>query len=258
MIGVAVVGASGRTGSRVAAQVLRANDLELVAAVVSPGSAALGVDVGGVVMTELSASTLERAQVVIDFSLPAGLGALLDHLGERALVTGTTGLDGDLMNRLASQASSGPVLTAANFSTGINVLLDAVARAAAALPGWHVEVVEAHHVGKRDAPSGTALALGKAAAFARGLDLDSTAIHGRHGADIARTADEIGFHTLRAGDVVGDHRVWLVGEGERLELRHAATSRDVFAAGAIRAARWLLTQKPGRYTMAEMLGLETD
>jgi 4-hydroxy-tetrahydrodipicolinate reductase len=148
------------------------------------------------------------------------------------------------------------VLTAANFSVGVNVLLSLVATAAAALgPEYEVEIVEAHHRRKEDAPSGTALALGRAVAGARGVELDAVRRDGRSGRPGARPAGEIGFHALRGGSIVGEHQVWLIGEMDRLELVHRAADRALFAEGALRAAAWLAGRAPGRYSMRDVLGL---
>ncbi len=140
----------------------------------------------------------------------------------------------------------------------MHVLADLVRRAVRALPDYDIEIVEAHHRRKVDAPSGTAWLLGRAAAEGRGLDLASVARHGREGITGVRTVDEIGFHAIRGGDVVGDHTVWIAGEGERLQLGHVATSRDTFARGALRAAAWIAGQAPGRYSMNDVLDLRHD
>lgn len=264
---IGVVGATGRMGRLVLAELIAANDLELVAAVTHPGSASLGVDIGtlaglpaqGVLVRVQDDGCVADCDVVIDFSTPAGLDALLDQLPEGcALVSGTTGLDAALVDRLAERAQAAPVLVAANFSTGVAVLRDLVARASAALPDYDIEIVEAHHRFKRDAPSGTALALGRDAAAARGWTLDVVARHGREGETGVREPESIGFHAIRGGGVVGEHQVWLVGGGERLELTHAAMDRATFAQGAVRAARWIEGRPPGRYGLPDVLGLTTS
>ena len=195
------------------------------------------------------------ANVVIDFSAPDALAAALERLGPGvALVSGTTGLGAVHRAALDRRAAMAPVLHAANFSVGVALLHELVARAAAALPGFDVEIVEAHHGRKRDAPSGTALALAATVAGARGVDLADHLIHGREGLVGERPAGEIGVHAIRGGDTVGDHTVWLAGPGERLELRHLATSRATFAAGAVAAARWLVGRPAGAYGMADVVG----
>jgi 4-hydroxy-tetrahydrodipicolinate reductase len=251
---IAVLGATGRMGRMVLAAVLAAEDLQLVAAI--GHSRDLGIDAGaliglppaGVAITALAELD---ADVVIDFSLPEALAAALPRLGKAALVTGTTGKTPDL----SARANAFPVLQAANFSTGVNVLLHVAAEVAAAMPAADVEIVEAHHRLKQDAPSGTALALGDAIARARASSLADHAVHGRSGRPGPRPAGEIGFHALRLGDVVGEHQVWFAADGERVSLGHVASSRATFAAGALRAARWIAGRPAGTYAMADVLGL---
>jgi 4-hydroxy-tetrahydrodipicolinate reductase len=260
---IAVLGATGRVGRRVVAHILASEDLELQAAVCGPDSAALYEDAGrlaGVGFSGLAVGPLEpgcfgEAEVVIDFSLPGALLAALPFLDGAALVSGTTGLSAEEEALVAAHAARAPVVRAANFSTGVTVLLDLVARAAAALPEADVEIVESHHRGKLDAPSGTALALARAAAAARGQALDEVACYGRVGRGEGRALGEIGIHALRMGDVVGEHEVWIAGQGDRVRLGHVATSRDTFALGALRAARWARGKDPASYTMRDVLGL---
>ena len=260
---LAVLGATGRMGRLVVQAALEQGDVELVAAVTRAGSASIGTDAGvlahgracGVPIAAVGPGCFGTADVIVDFSLPEGLAEALPHVGERALVSGTTGLDAALVDRVREQAGRGPVLLAANFSTGVNVLQHLVAEAAAALPDYDVEIVEIHHRLKQDAPSGTALALGRAAAEARGVALDEVERHGREGRTGVRPAGEIGFHPVRGGDVVGEHTVWHAGAGERVLLGHVASSRLTFATGALRAARWLHGRPPGSYGMAHVLGL---
>lgn len=250
-------------GRRVVACAVDTPGLVVVAAVDALGSPAVGTDVGvlagvdplGVPVVALGPGCFGDAQVVVDFSLPAGLSAALPLLDGRALVSGVTGTDPALAAALDALTARSAVLVTTNFSTGVHVLVDLVRRAATALPTYDVEVVELHHRRKVDAPSGTARTLGEAAAAAHGVRLDDVAVHGREGVVGARTAPEIGMHAVRGGDIVGDHTVWLCGEGERLQLGHIATSRDTFARGALRAAGWIVGKSPGRYAMTDVLGL---
>lgn len=260
MTRVAVYGAPGRMGRAVIRRVVDTPGLSLVAAVGRVGSSSVGVDAGvlagipalGLSVEPAGPGCLRDAEVVIDFSLPHGLASLIDQLDGRALVSGVTGaVDAAQLDAAARRSA---LMFEANFAAGVHVLADVVARAARALPDYDVEVVEAHHRRKVDAPSGTALLLGRAAARARGQDLASVARHGREGHTGVRGA-EIGFHAIRGGDVVGEHTVWVAGEGERLLLGHVSTSRDVFANGAVRAAAWLAGKAPGRYRLADALGL---
>jgi 4-hydroxy-tetrahydrodipicolinate reductase len=232
-----------------------------VAAVTRSASSVVGADAGvlaglppcGVEVAVVGPGCLRNAEVVVDFSLPGALDALWPILGERALVSGTTGLSPATFAQLHAHAARAAVVWSPNFSLGVAVLLDLVKRAAAALPEADLEIVEIHHRRKKDAPSGTAVALAAAASAGRGAEIP--AVHGRSGAVGERPANEIGVHAVRGGEVVGDHTVWLLGDGERLSLSHLASSRDTFAAGAVRTARWIASRPPGRYTLPQVLGL---
>lgn len=196
-----------------------------------------------------------RLDVVIDFSTPEGFDAALAHCGAHgvALVAGTTGIGAARHAHIAAAAAKIPVLYAANFSLGVAVLMRLVREAAAALPDWDLEIVEAHHARKVDAPSGTALALGRAAAEARDERFDDVAVLSRDGRVGVRPAGAIGFATIRAGDIVGEHTAILATVGERLELSHRATDRTIFARGALAAAAWLADKPPGAYSLNDVL-----
>jgi 4-hydroxy-tetrahydrodipicolinate reductase len=198
---------------------------------------------------------VSRLEVVVDFSTPAGFDAALAHCrGHRiALVSGTTGLDAKQKAALESAAREIPVLHAANFSLGIAVLTRVLREAVATLPDWDLEIVEAHHARKVDAPSGTALALGRAAAAARGQDFDKVAVRARDGQVSTRPPGAIGFASVRAGDIVGEHTAILAITGERLELAHRASDRTIFARGALAAAAWLAGKSPGAYSLDDVL-----
>lgn len=248
---VGVAGAAGRMGRALCTRVLADTTLALAAAWEHPGHAALGEAIGGLALA--SAPALSGVDVAIDFTSPAATRAHLALCVESRvpLVIGTTGLspaDHALIDRAAASI---PVLQAANTSVGVCALLELVQRAAELVgPGFDLEIVESHHRAKRDAPSGTALALLGALQKARP---DAHGVFERHGDVGPRRADEIGVQTLRGGDVVGEHTVYLYGLGERLELTHRATDRGIFADGALRAARWLAGKTPGRYTMPDVL-----
>jgi 4-hydroxy-tetrahydrodipicolinate reductase len=207
-----------------------------------------------------AAEWLGRAHVVVDFSSPELLRELLgappEALAGKALVVGTTGLGAEEQALLDRAAGEMAVLQAANFSVGVNLLL-ALAEQAARVLGeeYDVEIVEAHHRRKVDAPSGTALALGEAVARGRGVDLAQVRVDGRSGNTGARPPGQVGFHALRGGDVVGEHRVLWIGDRERVELGHVAQDRALFAEGALRAAQWLVGKAPGKYGMKDVLGL---
>ena len=258
-----VSGATGRMGRALGRLVGEAEDLRALGGIVreaGPDRDAPGYP--QLVEAPASGDLIRDADVVVDFSAPQQLGTLLDAqadaLAGRALVVGTTGLDASLEERLEDLSSKAAVLVAANFSVGVNVLLGLVERAARALDAesYDIEIVEAHHRRKEDAPSGTALALGRAAAAGRDVDLDSVRVDGRSGRTGKRPTGEVAFHALRGGDVVGEHEVHFLGGRERVTLGHGAMSRDLFAEGALVAARWLAGRDAGSYSMKDVLGLD--
>ena len=256
MIRVCVIGAAGRMGQHVLRAVEANGELELVAALERARHPQLGQTIAAGV--ELSADLpagLEAADVAIDFSSPDSTAEAVRAApaAKTALVIATTGFSAAQNAAIESTAESVPVVLAANFSLGITTLIGLVEQAVRKLPGYEIEVLEMHHSRKVDAPSGTALRLGEAAAAARGDRLSDVARYHREGQTGARPPEEIGMQTLRGGDIVGEHTVFLVGPGERLELTHRALSRDGFAAGAIRAARWAAGKSPGLYSMQQVL-----
>ncbi|MDR1614713.1 MAG: 4-hydroxy-tetrahydrodipicolinate reductase [Campylobacteraceae bacterium] len=195
--------------------------------------------------------------VVIDFTAPSGTEALLRHAlkNPKPLVIGTTGLNGDQLALLKQAAQSMPILYSTNMSLGVAVLNRLVELASNKLRDFDIEIVEQHHRFKKDAPSGTALTLGEHAARARGLELDKVRVSGRDGIIGQRSKDEIAVMALRGGDIVGRHTVGFYNDGEFIELNHTATSRDTFAKGAIHAAKWIINQPNGQYTISDCLGL---
>jgi 4-hydroxy-tetrahydrodipicolinate reductase len=240
IIRLAISGASGRMGRTLQALLLEDSRFDLVARVDASDAW----------------RDTPRQDVVIDFSTPAGFDAALTHCRENriALVSGTTGLGPAQCAAIGVAAREIPVLHAANFSLGVAVLTRVLCEAAAALPDWDLEIVEAHHARKTDAPSGTALALGHAAAEARGQDFDNVAVRARDGQTGSRPHAAIGFASIRAADIVGEHTAILATHGERLELSHRATDRSIFARGALHAAAWLAGRKPGTYAIADVIG----
>lgn len=196
-----------------------------------------------------------KLDVVIDFSTPAGFDSALAHCLEHkvAFVCGTTGLDVDQRARLQEAARDIPVLYSANFSLGVAVLTKLLRDAAGVLPDWDLEIVEAHHARKVDAPSGTALALGRAAAAARGQDFDEVADFARHGHTGARKPGTISFASIRAGEIVGEHTALLATKDERIELTHRAYDNTIFARGALQAAAWLAGKPAGAYSLDDVL-----
>ncbi|MBL8601558.1 MAG: 4-hydroxy-tetrahydrodipicolinate reductase [Myxococcales bacterium] len=264
MVQMAVAGASGRMGRLLVEQILISDDVRLAGALEHPRSPEIGTDVGalvgrptGVRIVGDPKKALAGAEVVIDFSSPTATEGVVRAAAELgvACVVGTTGLSEGARAALDEAALKVPVVAAPNMSLGVQVLAH-VLREALGLLGdeFDVEVIEAHHREKKDAPSGTALRLVQVALDTRGLTHDDVA-HGRSGGDARRKPREVGVHAVRGGDIVGDHTVVLAGLGERIELTHKATSRAVFAAGALRAGRWVVGRPPGKYTMADVLGL---
>jgi 4-hydroxy-tetrahydrodipicolinate reductase len=221
-------------------------------------SAAVGGSLRGVAISADAAAALRGARVAIDFTLPeatlANVRACRD--ARCPMVIGTTGHDDDTRSKIADAASAIPILVAANMSMGVNLLMRLVELAAQTLnETYDIEVFEAHHRNKKDAPSGTALALGAAAARGRRTTLDDAAEYSRHGNTGVRPRGAIGFSVFRGGDVVGDHTVTFAGIGERVELTHRASDRMAFARGAVSAAQWLIGKSPGLYSMQDVLGL---
>ncbi len=212
-----------------------------------------------VIVTNDTGVLLENSDVVIDFSLPLGTEALLEKSLQgdykSALVIGTTGLNTHQFNLLETVSQKVPVLYATNMSMGVAVLNKIVYLVSKTLRDFDIEIVEQHHRYKKDAPSGTALTLAKTAADARGLDIEKVRVSGRNGEIGERSKDEIAVMALRGGDIVGRHTVGFYNDGEFLELNHTATSRDTFAKGAIRAAKWIFGKEPGLYSINDCLGL---
>ena len=263
---IGITGCAGRMGRMLLHAVLHSPGAVLVGGIERTDHPALGGDLGtlaggealGLTAADDAAALFAASDVVIDFSVPAAVlvHAPLAATHRTALVVGTTGLAAGHRAALAEAARVAPVVVAANMSVGVNLLLGLTRRVAEVLgPEYDIEIVEMHHRHKVDAPSGTALALGEAAAAGRGVALDDAAVRVRDGHTGPRPAGAIGFATLRGGNVVGEHTVIFAGEGERLELTHKAASRAVFAAGAVRAARWCEGRPPGLYAMRDVLGL---
>jgi 4-hydroxy-tetrahydrodipicolinate reductase len=254
---VLVVGAAGRMGQSLVRMVEASGDLRVGAALEHGAHPALGQIVArDVTLGADVRAACAQADVAIDFSSPTSTLALVDAAEERGLplVLGTTGIDAAGEARIAKAALRLAIVRTANFSIGATVLLDLVAEAARRLEGYEIDVLEMHHDQKVDAPSGTALALARSAAESRGQELQQAAVYERHGITGARDPKAIGIQALRLGDSVGEHTVYFAGPGERIELSHRALSRENFAAGAVRAARWVVGRAPGLYVMRDVLG----
>ena len=260
-----VVGAAGRMGRMLVRTIAETPGLTLHAALEHAGSSALGKDSGmlaglgdnGVPVTSDPLEAVVHAQGVIDFSTPATTVAMaaLAAQARIAHVIGTTGLSNDDLAKIAAAARHAPIVRSGNMSLGVNLLAALVEKAAQALgPAWDIEILEMHHRMKVDAPSGTALLLGEAAAKGRDIALDAHSVRSRDGHTGARREGDIGFATLRGGTVVGDHSVIFAAAGERLTLTHNAEDRGLFARGAAQAALWARDRKPGLYSMRDVLG----
>jgi 4-hydroxy-tetrahydrodipicolinate reductase len=261
-----VAGAGGRMGRTLVHAIAAIDGATLVGAVDAPGSAVIGRDAGelaglgknGVPVTADLEPLLANADGLLDFTIPAATLALVELTARKGLVhvIGTTGLSGENEKLIAEAGKRAVIVKSGNMSMGVNLLAALVKRVAKTLDeDFDVEVLEMHHNKKIDAPSGTALMLGRAAAEGRGVDLDQRSERGRDGETGARTRGDIGFASLRGGSVVGDHTVIFAGPAERIEISHKAEDRMIFARGAVRAALWARGQKPGVYSMADVLGL---
>lgn len=264
--GIVITGVSGRMGRMLTGLVTASDKARLVAGVERAGHPWVGRDLGeclggaanGVPVTDDPVEAFARAQAVLDFTSPAatvGFAALAAQA--RAVhVIGTTGLEAADLAKISAAARHAVIVRAGNMSLGVNLLVRMTQKIAAALDeDWDIEVVEAHHRMKVDAPSGTALMLGRAAAEGRGVALDEAMVSGRDGITGARGRGTIGFSAIRGGDIVGEHDVIFAADGERVILRHVATDRAIFARGALRAALWGQGRKPGEYDMMDVLGL---
>ncbi len=267
MTKIIIAGLTGRMGSRIAALSYDYEGLELTGAFERAGhkdigqkiSSLIGVRDNGIILSERLEDIADRADVIIDFTAPA---ATLHNAGiaaskKKAMVVGTTGLSKDDIEALSSFAKSIPIVFSPNMSVGVNLLLKTLADISPVLADdFDIEIIEAHHRLKKDAPSGTAMKIAQVIAEAVKRNLDEVAVYSRKGITGERTKKEIGIQTVRGGDIVGDHTVMFCGLGERIEITHKASSRDTFARGALRAAAWVKGRQPGLYDMQDVLGLK--
>lgn len=266
MIKLSVNGAAGRMGRQLLTAIAERQDACLSAAVDAPGQACIGIDSSvlsggdstGVKVVDNPSALAADTQVVIDFTAPSVSLALLEALEgtDTRVVIGTTGFSATQLDQLRLHARTRPVVFAPNYSVGVTVTLALLEQAARAFgEDYDVEIIEAHHHHKVDAPSGTALRMGEVVAEALGRDLKTCAVYGREGITGARDQQTIGFATVRAGDIIGEHTVLFAGNGERIEITHRCTDRMTFARGAVGAAVWVATQPAGLYDMTHVLGL---
>jgi len=262
---VAIAGSSGKMGRMLIETIINSPDVKLAGALDLPGSPALGQDASaflgktsGVAITADLRQGLAGADVLIDFTRPEGTLAHLAvcaELGVKAVI-GTTGFEAAQKAQIGAVAQKVGIMMAPNMSVGVNVVMQLLEVAARSLNhGYDIEIIEAHHRHKVDAPSGTALQMGEVVAKALGRDLKECAVYGREGVTGARDPSTIGFATVRGGDIVGDHTVMFAGAGERIEITHKSSTRVHYAEGALRAARFLATRGPGLYDMADVLGI---
>lgn len=267
MVNVAITGAAGRMGGRIITLITESDTLQVAGAVEMAGHPRLGEDAGyvagcgtlGVTITDSLEQAMAEAEVLIDFTFPEVTLTNIEtcaKLGKK-LVVGSTGFTPEQRAKLESFTSEVPLVFAPNMSVGVNVCFKILKEMASTLgEGFDIEIVELHHNKKKDSPSGTAVRMGEIVADATGRDYNKVANYHREGMCGERSPEEIGMQTVRGGDIVGEHTVYFVGMGERIELTHRAMSRDMFARGALRAAAWLGDKGPGLYDMQKVLGLE--
>lgn len=267
MIKIIVSGAAGRMGSRIIALSREIKDIELRGALENKSHPSLGKDIGevigigtlGVKLSDNVKNVIDKADVLIDFSSTSATIECLKNLSDKPLpvIIGTTGFSKDETGHVSLYAQKVPCVLAPNMSVGVNLLLKILADIAKVTgDDYDVEIIEAHHKMKKDAPSGTAMKMAQVIASALNRNLEETAVFARHGLIGERTQKEIGIQTIRAGDIVGEHTVIFGTPGERIEITHKASSRDTFARGALKAALWVYKQTPGLYDMRDVLGLK--
>jgi len=267
MLNCIVTGAAGRMGRRIMEILVETRLADVSAATEAPGHDTIGMDVGdfmglgkkGAVISDDLGKIISKGDVVIDFTFPeVSMGHLrIAAKAGKAIVIGSTGFSEEQMKEIRKLSKKTPVVLAPNMSVGVNLLLKVLGQIASVLDeDYDIDIVETHHRHKKDAPSGTALKMAQVVAAARGKNLDKVGVFSRHGNIGERKRGEIGVQTLRVGDVVGEHTVIFGTMGERIEVTHKASSRDVFARGAVRAAKWVADKKPGLYDMQDVLGIK--
>ena len=258
-----ICGAAGRMGKRIVSLAIEADEFDVIAAIESQDHPDVGQDAGIVagmqpINVELGSTYPDVSDVVIDFSQPAAADKTIDYCSESgaALVLGTTGLSDEQREKITAASEKIPVIYGTNMSVGMNVLFSLVGKVATMLGDeYDIEIIEQHHRFKKDAPSGSALTLAENICKATGRGFPDSLVHGRNGKDALRQEGAIGMHSIRAGDITGEHSVIFGTLGEKLTLNHTAHSRDTFALGALRAAKWLIGKKPGLYSVADVLGI---
>jgi 4-hydroxy-tetrahydrodipicolinate reductase len=258
MIKVGVSGAAGKMGAMIASFVDKEKDMKLALALEAAGNKMTGSEVFGCKITDNLNNSVNEIDVFIDFTTPASTIASVNTLAQagKAAVIGTTGLTSTEIKEIEAAAKRIPIVFSSNFSVGVNVMWKIVADAVRVMKeNYDIDIVESHHRMKKDAPSGTAVTTAKVILDAKGLDYDKNVIFGRSGRDNDRPRDQLGVLAVRGGGVIGEHTVILADMGDKLEIKHTAFSRETFAAGSIKAAKFLIGKKPGLYSMADVLGL---
>lgn len=255
MINIIVCGAAGRMGSSILRLSSLDSEIKIAGALERKNNSM--VSIGEFQISDNLKTIISLCDVIIDFTSPS---SSIEHLEEavcnkKAIVIGTTGFNQDEIEKINNAAKTIPVVLSPNMSIGINLMLRLVAETAKYIPNYDVEILELHHNQKKDAPSGTAMKLAQVIADTLDRDIEKDAVYGRKGITCKRKKEDIGILAVRGGDIVGDHTVFFAGQGERIEITHRAQSRDTLALGAITAAKWLAKQKPGLYSMQDVLGL---
>jgi 4-hydroxy-tetrahydrodipicolinate reductase len=255
---VTICGAAGRMGRTILTLAKLDGEIQISGVLESDGNKAIGTGDPVIYSIKDLKSFLSETDSLIDFTNPESTLKNLEVAEEFKVpvVIGTTGFDEEQRNKIAEISKSVPIVFSPNMSVGVNILFKLVENVVKKIPDYDIEIIEIHHNKKKDSPSGTAAKLLEIAASSLGKDINETAVYGRHSQDAVRKKGEVGLFSIRAGDIVGEHTVYLAGPGERIELTHRAHSRDTFASGALRAAKWVANQKPGLYDMIDVLGIK--
>jgi 4-hydroxy-tetrahydrodipicolinate reductase len=255
---IVVCGAAGRMGKTIINLARDSVDFEVIAGLEYEGNKAIGTENPVISSINDLEKVLKGADAVIDFTNPESTLNTLEYTKKYnvPIIIGTTGFSVEQKQKIKEFSKSIPIVFSPNMSVGVNILFKLVEEVAKKIPDYDIEIVELHHNKKKDSPSGTAAKLAEVAASSIGKDINEVGVYGRHCVNDVRKKDEIGILSVRAGDILGDHTVYFVGQGERIELTHRASSRDTFAAGALKAAKWLIKQKPGFYDMTDVLNLK--
>ncbi|MDD2523956.1 MAG: 4-hydroxy-tetrahydrodipicolinate reductase [Endomicrobiia bacterium] len=258
MANIIVCGADGRMGRTIIQLANADSDINVVGAVEIDSSPAIGMGKPIITKSSEMERIVNKGDIIVDFTVASNTIKNLEIAVKKGalMVIGTTGLNNEHKDILQNASKKIPIVTSPNMSIGINILIDLVENLAKKMSGYDVEIVELHHNKKKDAPSGTAIRLAEAAAKGMEKDLKKDGVYGRHGTDALRTPGEIGVHAVRGGDIVGEHTIYFIGIGERIEISHKASSRENLASGALKASKWIADKPAGLYDMRDVLGLK--